>query len=72
MVLPPLLGDGRISGYWRASGSARKRALEVMWFAGTRKPRQSELSGPVAALEAGLGITISGVTLTRESASLGA
>lgn len=72
MVLPPLLVDGRITGYWRASGQARKRPLEVVWFTGTRRPRLSELAGPVAGLQAALDITISGVTLTRESASLGA
>ncbi|MEO5663976.1 MAG: crosslink repair DNA glycosylase YcaQ family protein [Nocardioides sp.] len=71
MVLPPLLVDGRITGYWRATGSARKRPLEVVWFAGARKPRVSELSEPVASLEAGLDITITGVTLTRESVSVG-
>ncbi|UUZ58497.1 winged helix DNA-binding domain-containing protein [Nocardioides sp. B-3] len=72
MVLPPLLVDGRITGYWRATGSARKRPLEVVWFAGTRKPRQSELSEPVSSPEAALDITITGVTLTRESVSVGA
>lgn len=66
MVLPPLLVDGRITGYWRATGSARRRPLEVVWFAGTRRPRKAELDAPVAALEAGLGITVTGVTVTRE------
>ncbi len=66
MVLPPLLVDGRITGYWRATGSARRRPLEVVWFAGTRRPRKAELEAPVAALEAGLGIAITDVTLTRE------
>jgi hypothetical protein len=66
MVLPPLLVDGRITGYWRATGSARRRPLEVVWFAGTRTPRKAELEAPVAALEAGLGITVTDVTLTRE------
>jgi hypothetical protein len=70
LVLPPLLVDGRITGYWRATGSAKKRPLEVVWFAGTRKPRKAELDTPVAALEAALGIAITGVTLTRESASV--
>jgi DNA glycosylase AlkZ-like len=72
MVLPPLLVDGRITGYWRATGSAKKRPLEVVWFAGTRKPRRAELDAPVAALEAALDITITGVTLTRESVSVDA
>jgi hypothetical protein len=66
LVLPPLLVDGRITGYWRATGSARRRPLEVVWFAGTRKPRKGELDAPVRALEAGLGITVTDVTLTRE------
>lgn len=66
MVLPPLLVDGRIAGYWRATGSSRPRPLEVVWFAGTRKPRRAELAEPVAALEAALGVTITEVTLTRE------
>jgi Winged helix DNA-binding domain len=66
MVLPPLLVDGRITGYWRATGSARRRPMEVVWFAGTRRPRRAELDAPVAALEAGLGITVTDVSLTRE------
>jgi len=67
MVLPPLLVDGRITGYWRATGSAKRRPLEVVWFAGTRKPRKAELAAPVAALEAALDITITSVALTREA-----
>ncbi len=68
LVLPPLLVDGRITGYWRATGSARRRPLAIVWFAGTRRPRTAELDAPVAALEAGLGITITEVSLTREQA----
>lgn len=67
MVLPPLLVDGRITGWWRAAGSARRRPLEVVWFAGTRKPRKAELDAAVAGLEAALGITVTDVTLTREA-----
>ena len=66
LVLPPLLVDGRITGYWRATGSAKRRPLEVVWFAGTRRPRRAELDAPVAALEAALGITVTEVSLTRE------
>ncbi len=66
MVMPPLLVDGRITGHWRAAGSARRRPLEVAWFARTRKPRASELEAPVAALEAALGIEVTSVTLGRE------
>ncbi|PKH42793.1 Winged helix DNA-binding domain-containing protein [Nocardioides alpinus] len=66
LVLPPLMVDGRITGYWRATGSARRRPLEVVWFAGTRRPRRAELDAPVAALEAALGITVTDVSLSRE------
>ena len=68
MLLPPLLVDGRITGFWRAGGTARRRPLEVTWFARTRRPRAAELDEPVAALEAALGITITGVTISREAA----
>ena len=66
MLLPPLLVDGRITGYWRAAGTARRRPLEVTWFARTRQPRKGELEEPIAALEAALGITVSAVSITRE------
>ena len=65
MLLPPLLVDGRITGYWRATGTARKRPLEVTWFAGTRKPRKAELEEPVAALEAALDLTVTEVSMVR-------
>jgi Winged helix DNA-binding domain len=68
LVLPPLLVDGRITGYWRAAGSSKRRPLEVVWFAGTRRPRKAELAEPVAALEAALGITVTDVALSREVA----
>lgn len=65
LMLPPLLVDGRVGGFWRAGGSARRRPLEVRWFADTRRVRKAELAEPVAALEAGLGITITEVSLGR-------
>ena len=68
LVLPPLLVDGRITGYWRATGSAKRRPMDVVWFAGTRRPRKAELEGPVAAVEAALGIVVTEVSLTRELA----
>jgi hypothetical protein len=66
MLLPPLLVDGRITGFWRAAGTARRRPLEVTWFARTRRPRRAELDEPVAALEAALDLTVTELTLTRE------
>ena len=66
MLLPPLLVDGGITGFWRAAGTARRRPLEVTWFARTRRPRKAELEAPVAALEAALGITVTEVSVSRE------
>jgi hypothetical protein len=66
-VLPPLLVDGRITGYWRSGGTARRRPLDVTWFARTRRPRKGELYEPVTALEAALDITVTGLTITREA-----
>lgn len=66
LVLPPLLVDGQITGYWRAAGSAKRRALEVSWFSGTRRPRRAELAAPVSAVEVALGIAVTEVTVTRE------
>ncbi|CAB4925202.1 unannotated protein [freshwater metagenome] len=66
MFLPSLLVDGRITGFWRAAGTARRRPLEVTWFARTRRPRRAELDEPVAALEAALGITVTAVSTARE------
>ena len=68
LVLPPLLVDGRLTGYWRSTGSARRRPLEVTWFAGTRRPRRSELEEPVAAIEAALDLAVTEVTVSRQAA----
>lgn len=65
-LLAPMLYDGRLSGYWRLFGAGSKRSCEVAWFAGTRRPRKSELDGAVAALEAAYGVTVMGVTITRD------
>lgn len=65
LMRSPLLVDGRISGYWRAPGTARRRPVEVRWFSGVARPRRNELDEPVAALEAALGITITEVSLNR-------
>ena len=65
LVKPPLLVDGRVNGYWRAMGSAKRRPLEVSYFEGTRRPKKAELEQPVAALEAALGIAITSVTISR-------
>ncbi len=66
MLRAPLLCDGRITGSWRLSGATSKRACEVAWFAGARRPRRSELEGPVAAIGAAYGVTVTDVTMTRD------
>jgi hypothetical protein len=65
LVLPPLLVDGRVGGHWRSTGSAKRRPLEVTWFAGTRKPRKSELADAVRRLEASLDITVTALDVRR-------
>jgi hypothetical protein len=65
MIPALLLVDGRISGQWRLPGSGSRRACEVGWFAGTRRPRRSELEEPVAALEAAYGVSVTTLTLQR-------
>lgn len=66
MVPALLLVDGRVTGFWRLSGTGARRACEVTWFAGTRRPTRSALAGPVAALEAAYGVTVTGLSVDRE------
>ena len=65
LLSPPLLVDGRVAGFWRAAGSARRRPLEVTVFRRLRRPRAGELSDAVTRLESALDITVTEVTLTR-------
>lgn len=65
-LLAPMLCDGRLTGYWRLTGAGSGRSCIVAWFAGTRRPRKSELDGPVAALEAAYGVTVKDLTITRD------
>ncbi len=65
MIPALLLVDGRVTGSWRIPGTGSRRPCEVSWFAGTRRPRKSELAAPVAALEAAYGVSIVDLTLTR-------
>ena len=65
LMRSPLLVDGRIAGFWRATGSAKKRPLEVVRFSGARRGARVELDEPVAAVEAALGITITDVSASR-------
>jgi hypothetical protein len=64
-MLAPVLVDGRIGGYWRIEGSGQDKTLTVTSFAGSRKPRKSELDEPVAALSAALDVCLGSVDVTR-------
>jgi hypothetical protein len=64
-MLAPVLVDGRIGGHWRIEGSGAARALAISLFAGSRRPRRSELEAPMAALSAVLDVRLGSVSLTR-------
>ena len=64
-MLAPVLVDGRIGGYWRIEGTGRERTLAVSSFAGSRKPRRSELDEPRSALATALDVSLGSVTVTR-------
>lgn len=63
MILPPMMIDGRITGYWRMTGPGRRRALSVSYFDSTRRPRRGELDEPVAALARALGTEVAEVRI---------
>jgi hypothetical protein len=65
MVPALLLVDGRVTGQWRLPGLGARRACEVTWFAGTRRPTKAELADPVSALESAYGITVTELTVSR-------
>lgn len=65
LLSPPLLVDGRVAGYWRAAGSARRRPLEVTVLRGMRRPRSGELAEAVSRLESALDITVTEVSVAR-------
>jgi hypothetical protein len=64
-MLAPALIDGRVGGYWRIEGSAATKDLAISLFAGSRRPRRSELEAPMAALSAALDVTLGSVSLAR-------
>lgn len=49
MVLPPLLHEGRIAGWWRTVGAGRSRTLLVTPFPETEAPAMALLEPAVAA-----------------------
>lgn len=63
LILPPVLIDGRVGGYWRLEGSGRRRRLEVHCFG--RRPRKADVAQPAEALAAALAVELTGLTVTR-------
>ena len=51
MVLPPLLVDGRITGYWRATGLGEEAAARGGVVRGHPQARMAELDEPVGSPE---------------------
>ncbi|SDS76341.1 Winged helix DNA-binding domain-containing protein [Nocardioides scoriae] len=66
LLLAPVLVDGRLTGHWRLEGSGRRRRCEVAWFAGTRRPRRSELETCLAAVAAAYDVEVTGLDVARE------
>jgi len=65
LLLAPLLVDGRLTGHWRAAGTGDRRACEVTWFAGTRRPRKDELRAAMDDVALAYGITWTGLDVSR-------
>lgn len=66
LMRAPLLVDGRITGYWRMTGSARRRPVQVRWFRRTRRPRKAEIEHALDGVEAALDITVGSLTIGCE------
>lgn len=62
---PPLLIDGRITGYWRLEGSGRTRALTAYSFAGTPRPPIADVRRAAASVTRALPVQLSGVEWAR-------
>lgn len=64
LLRPPLLLDGRITGYWRLEGSGRTRRLVAYWFAGTRRPRLDDVRQAADSITRALPVRLSDVQVT--------
>lgn len=62
---PPMLVDGRITGYWGLDGSGRTRSLTAFWFAGTSRPRIDDVRRAARSVTRALPVRLSGVELAR-------
>jgi hypothetical protein len=60
-----VLADGRLAAAWKIVAEKSCRRIEVEMFPGVRPLEEADLADQVAALEAALGIEISGVDIRR-------
>ncbi|WP_432560056.1 DNA glycosylase AlkZ-like family protein [Granulicoccus sp. GXG6511] len=67
LIRPPLLVDGRITGYWRLEGSGRTRSLTAFWFPRTRRPRIAEVRAAAETVTRALPIELGEVRVTRHA-----
>ncbi len=68
LMLAPVLVDGRVGGYWRLTGPARAKNLQVTLFPGARRPRRAELDEATTALSAALDLPVVSGAVDRSSA----
>ncbi len=62
-LLAPVLAGNRLAGYWRLTGSGRRRRLEVVRFPGVRAVGREQLAEAVTALELALDLRLEAVGL---------
>ena len=65
-LLAPVLIDGRLRGYWRLTGTGRRRDLAIRYVKGARRPTKSALAEPISALKMALDSTIGAVDIGRD------
>lgn len=63
LILPPVLHQGRVVGYWRLEGSGRRRRLRVSGFPGCPWPDEADLAEPIAAVTAAMNLEITDVMI---------
>lgn len=64
LTLAPMLRDGQVAGWWRATGSGARRDVEIAVLHG-RLPARRAFDQPLAGVAEALGITVSRVELRR-------
>ena len=65
LLLAPLMVDGRLTGWWRAEGSGRRRTCVVTWFEGTRPPRAGEVEEQLERIATAYPVTWTGLEIVR-------